>query len=171
MAIQDRILQIMQNYGMNSGQFASKLGVQPSNISHILSGRNKPSLDFVTKILKAFPDIDYKWLVMNQGAMLSVGEHKQIAAKEEIVEKQETKEIVIPVVQEEKTEQETEKQNEVLDLFSPEIKKEKPVSIIERPIVVQPTAKQEFSTQPIQKHIEKIVVFYSDNTFEEIEKR
>ncbi|MBQ9253680.1 MAG: helix-turn-helix transcriptional regulator [Bacteroidales bacterium] len=72
MAIQDRIIQIMQNYGLNSLQFANKLGVQPSNISHILSGRNKPSLDFITKILKNFPDIDYKWLVLNQGSMLSL---------------------------------------------------------------------------------------------------
>ena len=69
--IQERIIQIMTNYGLNAGQFAEKLGVQPSNISHILSGRNKPSLDFITKLLNAFPDIDFKWLVQGYGSMLS----------------------------------------------------------------------------------------------------
>lgn len=45
------------------------IGVQRSSISHILSGRNRPSLDFVQKILKVFPDIRSEWLVMGKGPM------------------------------------------------------------------------------------------------------
>ena len=75
--IQERILQIMTNYGLNAGQFADKLGVQPSSISHILSGRNKPSLDFVTKLLSCFPQIDYMWLVMGKGSMFKINDESE----------------------------------------------------------------------------------------------
>ncbi len=51
-------------------QFASSLGVQRSGISHILSGRNKPSLDFILKILETFPDVNEKWLLKGEGEML-----------------------------------------------------------------------------------------------------
>lgn len=68
--MQDRIIQIMRNYGLNAAQFAEKVGVQPSSVSHILAGRNKPSLDFVTKVLTAFPSLDFQWLVLGKGAML-----------------------------------------------------------------------------------------------------
>ncbi len=70
--MQQRIIQIMKNYGLTAGQFAEKLGVQPSNISHILAGRNKPSLDFVSRILIVFPEIDYQWLIFGKGAMLQI---------------------------------------------------------------------------------------------------
>lgn len=57
----------MQYHGLSSSGFAEKIGVQRSSISHILSGRNKPSLDFVMKILSSFPDIDLYWLLNGKG--------------------------------------------------------------------------------------------------------
>jgi transcriptional regulator with XRE-family HTH domain len=59
----DRLQQIMQEHGMSASQFADVLGVQRSGISHILSGRNKPSLDFVLKVLEKFPDVPVEWLL------------------------------------------------------------------------------------------------------------
>ena len=59
----------MKSQNLTSSQFADKLGVQRSGMSHILSGRNKPSLDFVLKVLAGFPDLDPQWLLQGKGKM------------------------------------------------------------------------------------------------------
>ena len=58
---------IRQKEQMNASELAKKLGVEASAISHIKSGRNKPSFDFVVKILAAFPHINPDWLLLNRG--------------------------------------------------------------------------------------------------------
>lgn len=58
---------ILDYYGINASSFADKIGVQRSSMSHLLSGRNKPSLDFVMKILEVFPDVDIYWLLNGKG--------------------------------------------------------------------------------------------------------
>lgn len=65
----DKILLILKAKNLSSSQFADKLGVQRSNISHILSGRNKPSLDFIMKIKSSFPEISTDWLLLGKGEM------------------------------------------------------------------------------------------------------
>lgn len=67
--IQDRISLIISTKGMSNAEFAEAIDVQPSNISHIMSGRNKPSLDLVMKVLKRFPELRTDWLLMGKGAM------------------------------------------------------------------------------------------------------
>jgi transcriptional regulator with XRE-family HTH domain len=62
----DRIKEIMQQKGLNPSAFADAIQVQRSSISHILNGRNKPSLELVQKIISAFPDIDIEWLLTGQ---------------------------------------------------------------------------------------------------------
>ena len=62
----NRIHSIMSKNNLSSSAFADTIGVQRSAISHILSGRNKPSLDFVLKILKAYPDISSEWLLLGK---------------------------------------------------------------------------------------------------------
>lgn len=59
---------ILDYYGLNASSFADKIGVQRSSMSHLLSGRNKPSLDFVMKILDVFPDVDLYWLLNGKGS-------------------------------------------------------------------------------------------------------
>ncbi len=54
---------------MSSSKFADVIGVQRSSISHILSGRNKPSFDFLQKTLKAFPLLNADWLILAKGDM------------------------------------------------------------------------------------------------------
>jgi transcriptional regulator with XRE-family HTH domain len=61
---------ILDNYGMNASIFADKIGVQRSSISHLLSGRNKPSLDFIMKILDLYPELDLYWLLNGTGFYL-----------------------------------------------------------------------------------------------------
>ncbi|TSJ47680.1 helix-turn-helix domain-containing protein [Fluviicola chungangensis] len=62
MEIKDRLRMIMDSHKLNAGSFADKIGVQRSNVSHVLSGRNKPSFDFVEKLLRAFPRVSAEWL-------------------------------------------------------------------------------------------------------------
>ncbi|MCG1036790.1 helix-turn-helix transcriptional regulator [Polaribacter sargassicola] len=57
----------MDAYQLTGSLFADKIGVQRSSISHILSGRNKPSLDFVLKITSEFNDVDINWLLHGKG--------------------------------------------------------------------------------------------------------
>lgn len=59
---------ILDYYGLNASSFADKIGVQRSSMSHLLSGRNKPSLDFVLKILDVFPDVDLYWILNGKGS-------------------------------------------------------------------------------------------------------
>ena len=66
-----RLNEIMTYYGFSASAFAELIRVQRSSISHVLSGRNKPSLDFILKLNKAFPDINLYWLLYNTGEMIS----------------------------------------------------------------------------------------------------
>lgn len=66
----DRISLILRTKNISAAQFADKIDVQRSSISHVLSGRNKPSLEFIQKILKSFPEIRPDWLLFGKGAML-----------------------------------------------------------------------------------------------------
>ena len=58
-----RIQEVMKNNELSSSQFAEILGVQRSGISHILSGRNKPSLEFISKIHFKFDSVSIQWLL------------------------------------------------------------------------------------------------------------
>lgn len=58
---------LLEYYELSASSFADKVGVQRSSISHLLSGRNKPSLDFVLKVLKEFPKVTWEWILYNKG--------------------------------------------------------------------------------------------------------
>lgn len=58
---------ILEYYGLNASSFADKIGVQRSSLSHLLSGRNKPSLDFILKIMDVFPEVDLYWILNGKG--------------------------------------------------------------------------------------------------------
>ncbi len=67
--MKDRIQQFLLKENKSSAQLAEEIGVQPSGISHILSGRNKPSLDFVIKMLDRYPYLSIEWLLFGRGPM------------------------------------------------------------------------------------------------------
>lgn len=71
--MKDRIIQIMKSEGMSNADFAEKIGISTSSLSHIFSGRNNPSLDVVTRIHRAYPDINIMWLLYGEGEMKSSG--------------------------------------------------------------------------------------------------
>jgi transcriptional regulator with XRE-family HTH domain len=64
-----RILEFLKAENKSSAQFADEIGVQPSSISHIISGRNNPSLDFVMKMLSKYPSLSTDWLLFGKGKM------------------------------------------------------------------------------------------------------
>ena len=76
--IKDRILKILNTENMSSAKFADLIGVQRSNISHILSGRNNPGLDFLQKVLTRFPSINSEWLLIGKGEMFKQNPQKEI---------------------------------------------------------------------------------------------
>ena len=63
-----RLKKIISHNELSASSFAEKLGVQRATISHLLSGRNKPSLDFVMKVTNVFDDVDLYWLLHGKGS-------------------------------------------------------------------------------------------------------
>lgn len=80
---------LLDYYSLNASAFADKIGVQRSSLSHLLSGRNKPSLDFIMKIVESFPEVDLYWFLMNIGTFPKDEKKKVLVEKHShpIVEK------------------------------------------------------------------------------------
>lgn len=64
----ERLEKIMDTYELTASAFADQIDVGRSSISHILSGRNKPSLEFVLKIIENFPEVELYWLLNGKGS-------------------------------------------------------------------------------------------------------
>lgn len=65
--MKDRITLLIKAKNLTAAQFADEIGVQKSSISHILSGRNNASLDFIQKILLCYPDVSMDWIMFGKG--------------------------------------------------------------------------------------------------------
>lgn len=72
----DRIKEIMELSGSSPAQFAGAIGINRSNLTHLFSGRNQPSLDLARKILLAFPEVKTEWLIMGVGPMTKTDAEK-----------------------------------------------------------------------------------------------
>lgn len=66
-SIIERIRTVIEHYGLTVSTFADKIGVQRSSISHLLNGRNRPSLDFVLKVVQTYPEVNLYWLLNGKG--------------------------------------------------------------------------------------------------------
>lgn len=71
MSPSERISKIIEYSGLSSSEFADRIEVQRSSISHITSGRNKPSLDFLVKVKQSFPELAWDWLILGVEPMLT----------------------------------------------------------------------------------------------------
>ena len=135
---------VMEHFGLSASGFADKVSVQRSSISHLLSGRNKPSLDFVMKILDVFPELNLYWLLDGSGAYLKNDTEKISSFKHE----------TIPTP--------------ILENNSKEVKNSFPVeNFLETKNENLASTTNSFSQKNQGKQIEKIVFFYSDGTFED----
>ena len=158
----ERIQLILKTKNISASKFADEIGVQRSSISHILSGRNNPSLDFIQKVLKRFPDISPDWILTGKGSMYTepdlfttIEEHGQ--------EKNETKEVLSDpeeVKFEEKTTQ-TEENEEIQVQKAPKISQPKITSKVKE---AEESKSPGIIMKPIGKKIERIIIFYSDKS-------
>jgi transcriptional regulator with XRE-family HTH domain len=71
--MRERLIEFLKNENKSSAQLAEEIGVQPSGISHILSGRNNPSLDFILKMLEKYSFLSTDWLLFGTGSMYKDG--------------------------------------------------------------------------------------------------
>lgn len=67
--MKDRILKFIDSEKLTAAEFADKIGVQRSNVSHVLNGRNNPGFGFIQKVLESFPSINSRWLITGEGDM------------------------------------------------------------------------------------------------------
>ena len=139
---------ILEYYSLNASSFADKIGVQRSSLSHLLSGRNKPSLDFILKILEVFPDVDLYWILNGKGNFPKNSE--QFDKTENKVEQLAKQNITTPL------------NTEIIpeNLFS-EIKIPNPIPALETKKIENQNSGKESNSDVI----DKIVIFYKNGTF------
>lgn len=139
--MKERIIQIMEREGLTPSKFAEEIGIQRSAMSHILSGRNNPSLDVLIKVLEKFTYVDSDWLLFGKGEML-----REHASTEPDLFTNTIKST--PDVQ-----------------VTPEYRKENGVDTSvnshKTPVIEKVICKEKPS-----KNVSKIMIFYSDNTFD-----
>ena len=147
----DRLKQFLTMEGLSPARFAEVMGIQRSGISHLLSGRNKPSFEFLEKMMTAYPDINPEWLILGKGRPYKSGrpEPEPVEKTDLFTELPESVTTAEPSLIPEQQHLEEEKvpeqrvENRIFDAF---------------------TAGAQ--AQSVKK-IARIIVFFSDGTFEE----
>ncbi|MBO6082257.1 MAG: helix-turn-helix domain-containing protein [Bacteroidales bacterium] len=144
-----RLEQFLAAENISQSEFADTIGVARASVSHILAGRNKPSYDFITGMMAHYPRLNTEWLLAGKGKMYK----DPLAIRPEPVE--------------EPAEQEP-------DLFSV-TPQEEPIAVPQAAIPANTPASEGNPPQPqlsqptdTQRKITKIIVFYDDNTFQEL---
>ena len=80
----ERLKNWMGIEGLKSSALADSIGVNSATISHILSGRNKPSIDFLEKLFNVYPNINANWLISGIGYMQNNMEQKEVLVSKKI---------------------------------------------------------------------------------------
>ncbi len=183
--MKDRILKIINKEQLTSSKFADLIGVQRSSISHIISGRNNPSLDIVQKILLEFKTVNPEWLLFGTGDMYKKDSlptlfddakrkiDKNIPQSEPVINlfnQVDDEDTIVPPPKIEDQPKEIVKEKVI-----PPIIEEKKVivekEIIQEPIVEKKVVQAEEKSEPKKvtkfPKAEKVLFFFSDNTFKE----
>lgn len=160
--IESRLKQFIHMEGISPATFADTLGMQRSGISHLINGRNKPSYDFISRMLNAFPDLNADWLILGKGKP-----YKNSSSKEEIKENQDADLQFDGLFAQERIEPTTEFSGEYAESqLNAGIDRESQPR--ENPIFVPtPTTDTAISNSERPKSIDKIIIFYSDGSYEE----
>ncbi len=148
MEIRERIAYILKHEKISASLFADKIGVQRSSISHVLSGRNKPSLDYLQKILQNFSLYNAEWLVMGIGEPIK----GHIEPKQDLFSPSATKQLDNPIATNVNTNRDD---NTVQTANAASIEEPNPLANIDVPIIAN----------SLNKTIDKIVILYTDGTF------
>ena len=141
--MKDRIAHIIRAKNMTAAEFAVRLGIQPSNISHLLSGRNNPSLDFVKKLKETFPEYSLEWIIFGTGP---ITESTSFVERPTPTVIDSTEESIIETAENDASESSVAQETETEELpFMP--------------------------SSPASVPLEKIILVYSDHTFEVLKSR
>ncbi len=159
---------------MTNAEFAERIGVQPSNISHVLSGRNNPSLDLVNKILDSFKEVRTEWLLKGSGSMTGGGynlfemEEAEVGSTKDGAPSANISSVSRTEAKAEKIRQASALKDDKKEA-DPIEKQEDMKGILNSAGAAEKIAKnaQEKPEHKKSKTIEKIVIFYLDNTFKE----
>ena len=159
--MKDRLMKIITSEGLTSSLLADEMGVQRSGISHILSGRNYPSFDFLQKLLNRFPKLNAEWLILGQGSMYKATETElpelfatvqKAPASPILPKKPETMDL---------TGESPNQRNQSFNAVNPES-----LSSVEDDKTKYTGIQPEISSPAkSQKSIEKIIILYTDKTF------
>jgi transcriptional regulator with XRE-family HTH domain len=156
--MEDRIKKFMEYKGISPSELADSIGVQRSNVTHVLKSRNKPSFQFIEKMLQVYPELNAKWLLLGTGSMI------ETPIKNRTLFDQLTESKIAESHKEDKPEAK-------LPLV------ESPAPVPEaKEILVQPTIPpiaEKVSTDKViqdqffsqEKPIERLIVFFKDQTF------
>ncbi|MCC9043770.1 helix-turn-helix domain-containing protein [Myroides sp. M-43] len=165
----NRLEFILHNYDYTASSFADKIGVQRSSLSHLLSGRNKPSLDFILKINDAFSELSLEWLLKGTGNYLEKDNTTTIT---KIIQTPPSPPVGNPYSNDlfstDDTVVNSPKKKEENEHFHTEIKREIQEEKEEKEM------EQHFSNFPFGSNkgdIEQVVIFYKDGTFSQFKPR
>jgi transcriptional regulator with XRE-family HTH domain len=146
-----RLETVLDYYSISASAFADKIGVQRSSLSHLLSGRNKPSLDFILKVINSYPQVDLHWLISGKGDFPDRKPQQKEAAPNSAPAP------ALPLAGEVK-------HAETLDLFSVNDEPKDEVTSLHKTVPAEEQVQQSNSSDKANE-IDKIVIFYKDGTF------
>ena len=146
--MQERFKQLLEEKGLTATKFAALIKVNASAMSHILNGRSKPGFDVLDKIAQAFPDVNLNWLISGKGELFNITPDKEkrteVAVQKSLFETTGT-----------------EKQEKAADNSQSSVK---PAPAIEAEVA------EALIQAPVTKKIKRIILFFSDGSFEDYSK-
>jgi len=145
--MRDRIREFLNRENKTSSQFAEEIGIQPSGVSHVLSGRNKPSLDFILRMLRTYSDLNSDWLLFGKGDMYRTGGGPDLFNDKQTEENYPAKDTY-----------------EEMSLFTDQVSKNDEERPVEEKIA-------EADISPEDNSSECIIVFHGDGTYSEYKRR
>ena len=162
----ERLLKLIADNNMSAKQFAAEVGIQAGTISNIVNGRNNPSLDVMQRVLNRFRTLSSDWLILGVGNMYRTEGGKENRengeAKEMQLQQQEIPGIGDAIASPQHSIESPSPLSRAQAISAPAISREmQPLASTKK----QQTALLE---QPAAKQIERIILFYSDGTFDEI---
>lgn len=192
MSEKNRIEKVILFQNMTSGQFAAEIGIQNSTLSHILNNRNNPSLDVLKKILSRFPDISTDWLILGQGSMLrqekqskeptlfdsydeTSSSSESLVAKNAVKTPQPNAEVQKEMLKSDSNPVQERQKPPLSESRSTEINNSTPQQRNDNEISPQVrTLSTEFpvrtTSEPARK-VTKVILYFTDNTFQEFESK
>ena len=154
-AIITRLKTVLEFYSLTLSTFADNIEVQRSSLSHLMSGRNKPSLDFVLKVVDKYPDVDLYWLLNGKGTFPK--KQQNLISQENPIES-EIKNVTPSLFSE--VEEQQEEEIKTPNTPSPRITQNEQE--------IETVSNKRFSESG--KKLVKVVLLYDDGTFEDFKQ-